>query len=103
MKKVKEFYKKHETKILVAGGIVLLVVAVKHRKYVKALEKQAFQYAGKEVISWYPTKARYTLGAVKEFLDLNKDNDSVYAIVKDGGHGYMGVVLNGSNAAYYQG
>lgn len=103
MKKVKEFYKKHETKILVAGGIVLLVVAVKHHKYVKALENKAFQYTGKEVISWYPTKDRYTLGAVKEFLDLNKDNDSVYAIVKDGVHGYMGIVLNGSKAVFYEG
>lgn len=103
MKKVKELYKKHETKILITGGIVLLVVAVKHRKYVKALEKKAFQYAGKEVIAWNPTNERVTLGAVKEFLDLNKDNDSVYAIVKDGVHGYIGIVLNGSKAVFYEG
>lgn len=93
MKRVKEFYKKHETKILVAGGIVLLVAAVKHRKYVKALEKKAFQYAGKDVISWVPNGNTFALEEVITALTELDATEHLVAYVKKAPGVYSGIHL----------
>ena len=86
MKKLKELYKKHETKILVAGGIVLLVVAVKHRKYVKGLEKEIAFYNSKNRILWNSTGKFIDVEDAKKVLELNADiAEALYAIVKEKG------------------
>ncbi|MDD3229750.1 MAG: hypothetical protein PHE09_11095 [Oscillospiraceae bacterium] len=96
MKKVKEFYKKHETKILIAGGIVLLVVAVKHRKYVKGLEKEIAFYNSQNRILWKSTGKCITINDVKNVLNLNADvPESLYAVVKEGTE-YALIILNDS-------
>lgn len=97
MKKVKEFYKKHETKILIAGGIVLLIVAVKHHKYVKGLEKEIVFYNSQDRILWKPTGKFIDVDDVKKVVELNADiSDSLYAIVKERGAKYALVILNES-------
>ena len=97
MKKVKEFYKKHETKILIAGGIVLLVVAVKHRKYVKGLEKEIAFYNSQNRILWKSTGKFIDVEDVKKVVELNANiSDSLYAIVKERGAKYVLVILNES-------
>ena len=101
MKKVKEFYKKHETKILIAGGIVLLVVAVKHRKYVKNLEEianhYAPRYAGKKTIAWVCHGNHISFDKAKKIIDLNIDNEAMYAIVKEAKDICTVVLLNDTN------
>lgn len=99
MKKVKEFYKKHETKILVVGGVVLLVLAVKHRKYVKDLEKIEYYYRSHSRIIWKPTGKFITLDDCKFVLDLNAGSEEAkYAIVKEG-IDYTLILLNGTKVA----
>lgn len=101
MKRVKEFCKKHETKILIAGGIALLVVAVKHRKYVKDLEAIARhyvpRYSGKKTIAWVCNGNHISFDDAKKIIDLNADNEAMYAIVKEAKDICTVVLLNDTN------
>lgn len=90
MKKVKEFCKKHKREIVIAGGIVLLVVAVKHRKYVKNLEEIANHYAPRYA-------GNISFDEAKKIIDLNIDNEATYAIVKEAKDICTVVLLNDTN------
>lgn len=83
MSKIKEFWKKHKTKALVLGGVIvggtamyLLTRDPKHIVKTNLREKQ--------IITWSRFfKNTVTLDSIKEFLDTNADTDASFAIVRE--------------------
>ena len=82
MSKLKDFWKKHGTKVLVIGGVIVggtvMYLITRDPKDAMKINLNKVQ-----AITW-PANARdnVCLEKVKEFLDLNKDNASKFAITR---------------------
>ena len=82
MSNFKEFWKKHKTKVLVVGGVIVggtvMYFIMKDPKYIAKIN-----LLEKQMITWSANnKDNIGLERVKEFLDLNKDNPSKFAIAR---------------------
>lgn len=85
MKKVKEFYKKHEVTIKVAGCVVGGIVGYNLLK--RHFTKNLLDLQGKNIITWDPNQPDagvMTLERVKEFMDANANTSGGYAIFREG-------------------
>ena len=82
MKKLKDFWEESKAKILIVGGgvVVITTAVLLHQKGGVKLPKNATR------ISWGPTKYDGTMNLerVKEILEANKDNSSMFAIFREG-------------------
>lgn len=80
--KVKEFWRKHKTKICVVGGTIVVGTVIflitKDSKYKLDLK-------GKKAITWKDEDNGFMdIERVKAILDANKDNSSRFAIFREG-------------------
>lgn len=80
--KVKEFWRKHKTKICVIGGATIVGTVVflitKDSKYM-------LNAKGKKAIIWDDINNGFMdIERVKAILDANKDNSSKFAIFREG-------------------
>lgn len=99
MKSLKEFCKKHKKGIIITSCLVSATAIVVFTKG-KHGKKMLLDVTGKTWITWEPNGNFIKLEKVKEILELNADNNSLYAIVKEGGVGkdvYSCILLNGSD------
>ena len=82
MKKLKDFWEENKARILIVGGgvVVITTAVLLHQKGGVKLPKNA------KYISWVPTKYDGTMNLerVKEVLEANKDNSSMFAIFREG-------------------
>lgn len=84
MSKLKNFWEKHKTKILVVGGVIvggtIIYLLTKDSKYISKIDLRK-----SKAIVW---PADYTghmeFEKVKELLEANKDNVSQFAIFREG-------------------
>ena len=98
--KTKQFVKDHKGEIIVGAIVGTIGIAVgltigleTNKKFVEIGKN----YWGKEVISWSPAKGCMTLERVKEFLDLNAENNAQFAIFREGTNpgAYLGIITGG--------
>lgn len=96
MKKLKDFWEENKAKILIVGGgvVVITTAVLLHQKGGVKLPKNA------KCISWVPTKYDGTMNLerVKEVLEANKDNSSMFAIFREGPNPneYVTILLDGT-------
>ena len=87
LEKGKKYVKKHKTELIIGGCIAIAGVLV-GMKFHGALNGRVIAIGeslrGKEWISWTPGAGSRTLDSVKEILDLNADNNAMYAIFREG-------------------
>ena len=87
MKKLKDFWEENKAKILIVGGgvVVITTAVLLHQKGVVRIPTEQ-RYKEINFISWDPTKSGSTMNLerVKEVLEANKDNLSMFAIFREG-------------------
>jgi hypothetical protein len=83
MKNLKELYRDHKKEILLVScgltGVAIAIAGNQLRKRYVLVD-----LAEKSVITWKPDNKFVNLETVKRVLELNKDNTSVFAVVKEG-------------------
>jgi len=99
MKKIKEFYKKHEREIKLVGIGVGCVIGYKGIKSIKTdftnRKKDIVDMTGKLYLSWPAGTAGVTdLETAKKILDINSGIDESFGIIKRGTD-YMCVYISG--------
>jgi hypothetical protein len=92
---MKNFLNKHKKTIGIIGAVTgtLVLGIVIGRRYELA------KYVGKSVLSWKPNGSYITLEKAIEVLELNKDADTCFAILKDG-KDISGIILNNSKVLF---
>ena len=104
--KTKEVVREHKKEIIAGVGIAIIGAGI--GLYIgkaigmnanKDLVELGKQYLGKETLSWEPGKGCLKLEEVKKFLDLNAENNAMFAIFREGTEpdAYLGLLLD--NAA----
>ena len=88
MKKLKDIWKENKAKIMIVGSGVVGSVVVVITTAVLLHQKGSVKIPnGAKCISWVPTKYDGTmmnLERVKDILEANKDNSSMFAIFREG-------------------
>ena len=80
--KVKEFWRKHKTKICIIGGITIVGTVV---FLITKNSKFRVNLKGKKAIIWDDINHGFMdLEKVKAILEANKDNSSRFAIFREG-------------------
>lgn len=98
---IKKFIKNHKKEIIIGTvvtiSVVGLIVKIKHGKRLKLVNLR-----GLNAITWDANQPEtfMTLERVKELLDLNANNDSMFAIFKEFAEAdkYVCLILNDSVA-----
>jgi len=84
MNKVKELWTNHKRELVIAGCIIggVIVATIITQK----MSKKAIDLTGECLIHWKPSDEPkfINLEQVKEILDLNATNSSMYAIFREG-------------------
>ena len=84
MELFKRLWKEHKKEIVISGLVVVGAVA----GYIiatKRMSKELVDLSGKSVISWDPNSGSpVSLEKVREFLTLNSDMNSKFAIFREG-------------------
>ena len=80
MGKIKAFVKKHKVKFIIGGSIVVGIAGVLIFKN----RGKTLDLRGRAVITWTPSGNSVNLDNVKEFLDVTKDDSSMFAIFREG-------------------
>lgn len=85
MKNIKQFCKEHKT-LLIGGGLIIggTIISLLALKKTLKLNEAFADLAGQNVISWKPPTNCTTLERVNEVLELNKNNNSCFAIFREG-------------------
>jgi len=84
MSNFKEFWKKHKTKVLVVGGVIVggTIIFLATKKIAKQyLLTDLKDY---DVIRWKGGSGDFTYEKVLEILEKNKNNNSSFAIFREG-------------------
>ena len=80
--KVKEFWRKHKTRICIIGGIIVVGTVV---FLITKDSKYKLNTKGKKGILWNDVDNGFMdIERVKELLEANKDNSSSFAIFREG-------------------
>ena len=80
--KVKEFWRKHKTKICVVGGTIVVGTVV---FLITKDSKYKLDTRGKKIIYWPDVDSGVMdIERVKSILEANKDNSSKFAIFREG-------------------
>ena len=104
--KTRKVVKEHKKEIIavvgiaiIGAGIGLVIGKAIGTNVNKDLVELGRRYLGKETISWEPGRGSLTLEEVKKFLDLNAENNAMFAIFREGPEpdAYLGLLLD--NAA----
>lgn len=96
MELFKSLWKEHKKEVVISGLVVIGAVA----GYIiatKRIPKELVDLSGKSVISWDPNSgAPVSLEKVREFLTLNSDMNSKFAIFREGANldEYCIILLN---------
>ena len=81
--KTKNIWKKHKVKICIVGGVIV-VGAIAYLVLKDGQLAKRFIPKGFRAIAWQPKAPPADLPKVKEFLEVNKDNVSSFAIFREG-------------------